>query len=194
MSRTTVPLQVTDLSPFARTLRHSLAGHSGTPTHVELLNMLAKAAGFANYQHLRANAEADGRLAAASEPGPRPDLAQVEKAARYFDAQGVLASWPARYAHQMLCLWVLWSRIPRGRTFTEVEISDLIREWHLFGDHALIRRAMIDGRMLERNLDGSAYRRLERAPPAELAPLLEQLRRRTSVEATGLRSPATHGR
>ena len=83
MSRTAVPFRVDDLSPFARTLRQSLAGHEGTPTHVELLNMLAKAAGFANYQNLRADAAAADRLAAAAAPGSRADLSQVEKAARY---------------------------------------------------------------------------------------------------------------
>lgn len=181
MPRTAIPLEVADLSPFAKTLRKSLSDHDGVPSHVELLNLLAKAAGFQNYQHLRADAESSDRLAAAAEPGPRARLAQVEKAARYFDNQGVLMSWPARYADQILCLWVFWSRIPRGQSFTEIEISNLLRDWHEFGDHALIRRAMIDGKMLRRNVDGSEYRRLERAPPAELAPLLEHLAARATA-------------
>lgn len=181
MSRTAIPLQVTDLSPFAKTLRQSLASHDGTPTHVELLNMLARAAGFANYQHLRTDAEAADRLKAAAEPGPRADLSQVEKAVRYFDDQGVLMSWPSRYGHQMLCLWVLWSRIPRGEAFTERQISELIRDWHDFGDHALIRRAMIDGKMLERTIDGRTYRRIEKSPPAELTPLLAHLAERAKA-------------
>jgi hypothetical protein len=169
---------VDDLSPFAKTLRQSLSGHGGTPTHVELLNMLAKAAGFANYQHLRADAETADRLVAAAEPGPRADLSQVEKAVRYFDDDGVLMSWPARYGHQMLCLWVFWSRVPRGEVFTERQISGHLKHWHDFGDHALLRRAMIDGKMLERNFDGSEYRRVERAPPPELTPLLAHLQAR----------------
>lgn len=181
MSRTAVPLRVDDLSPFAKTLRQSLAGRDGTPNHVELLNLLAKAAGFSNYQHLRADAEAAGQLTEAAEPAPRADLAQVEKAARYFDDEGVLASWPARFALQTLCQWVLWSRIPRGHAFTERQVSDLIRDWHAFGDHALIRRAMVDARMLERTVDGREYRRVERTPPPELGPLLQRLRARQSA-------------
>lgn len=181
MSRTAVPLHVDDLSPFAKALRQSLGQHDGTPTHVELLNLLAKAAGFANYQHLRADAEAADRLKAAVEPAARADLSQVEKAARYFDDEGVLMSWPSRYGHQMLCLWVFWSRIPRGGVFTEIEISELLKHWNGFGDHALIRRAMIDGKMLERNRNGREYRRVERAPPPELAPLLAQLAARAAA-------------
>src|SRR5262245_4284142 len=143
MSRTAVPLRVDDLSPFAKTLRQSLSGHEGVPGHVELLNMLARAAGFQNYQHLRADAEALDRLTAAPEPGPRADLAQVSKTARYFDAAGILTSWPSRFAHQTLSQWVFWSRIPRGEVYTERQISDLIKSWHAFGDHAIIRRAMV---------------------------------------------------
>jgi hypothetical protein len=175
MSRIAVPLRVDDLSPFAKTLRQSLSGHEGTPTHVELLNMLAKAAGFANFQHLRADAEAADRLVAAADPGPRADLGQVEKTARYFDDDGVLVSWPSRLAHQTLSQWVFWSRIPRGETYDERGISALIKGWHAFGDHAIIRRAMVDAKMLERNQNGREYRRIEQVPPPELGALLEHL-------------------
>ena len=178
MSRTAVPLRVDDLSPFAKTLRHSLSQHEGVPGHVELLNLIAKAAGFANYQHLRADAEAADRLAAATEPGPRPDLEQVTKTARYFDDAGILISWPSRLAHQTLSQWVFWSRIPRGETFDERGISALIKGWHAFGDHAIIRRAMVDAKMLERNQNGREYRRIEQVPPPELAPLLAHLEAR----------------
>ena len=175
MPRTAIPLEVADLSPFAKTLRQSLSQNDGLPSHVELLNLLAKAAGFQNYQHLRADAETSDRLTAAADPGPRPSLDQVEKAARYFDAEGVLTSWPSRLNLQTLCQWGFWSRLPRGAVFTEREISEHIKNWHAFGDHALIRRAMVDARMLERTVDGREYRRIERAPPAELGPLLAQL-------------------
>lgn len=178
MSRTAVPLRVDDLSPFAKTLRSTLASHEGTPTHVELLNMLAKAAGFANYQHLRADAEAADRLVAAADPGPKADLEQVGKTARYFDDAGVLTSWPSRLAHQTLSQWVFWSRIPRGETYDERGISELIKGWHAFGDHAIIRRAMVDARMIERNQNGREYRRIEQVPPPELAPLLAHLEQR----------------
>jgi hypothetical protein len=175
MSRTAVPLRVDDLSPFAKTLRQSLSQHEGVPTHVELLNLIAKAAGFANYQHLRADAEAADRLQVAADPGPRPDLEQVTKTARFFDDQGVLSTWPSRFAHQTLSQWVFWSRLPRGQTYDERQISALIKGWHAFGDHAIIRRAMVDAGMLERNQNGREYRRIEQVPPPELAPLLAHL-------------------
>jgi hypothetical protein len=181
MPRTAVPLAVDDLSPFAKALRQSLSQHDGVPSHVELLNLIAKAAGFANYQHLRADAEAADRLRAAALPGPRADLGQVEKAARYFDDTGVLQSWPSRLALQTLSQWVFWARIPRGEVFTERDISALIQGWHAFGDHALIRRAMVDAKLLERDQNGRQYRRVERVPPPELGPLLEQLKAKATA-------------
>jgi hypothetical protein len=181
MSRTAIPLRVDDLSPFAKTLRHGLTQHEGVPSHVELLNLLAKAAGFQNYQHLRADAGTAGRLAIAAEAAPRADLAQVERATRYFDDGGVLQSWPARFNLQLLCLWVLWSRLLPDTSYTEREISDLLHDWHEFGDHALLRRAMFEAKLVDRTTDGRAYRRIEQAPPPELKPLLQFLRDRASA-------------
>jgi hypothetical protein len=40
---------------------------------------------------------------------------------------------------------------------------------------------MVDGRMLQRNVDGSEYRRVERTPPPELGPLLEHLMARLAA-------------
>jgi hypothetical protein len=183
MTRTAVPLTVDDLSPFAKSLRQALSQHDGVPTHVELLNLIAKAAGFANYQHLRTDAGTAGRLAAAAEPTPPADLSQVEKAARYFDDGGVLQSWPARFNLQLLCLWVLWARLPPETSYSEREISSLLRDWHEFGDHALLRRAMFEAKLVDRTVDGRNYRRIEQAPPPELKPLLAHLADRISSRA-----------
>ena len=181
MTRTAVPLRVDDLSPFAKTLRQALTQHEGVPTHVELLNLIAKAAGFSNYQHLRADAGTAGRLVAAAAPTPPADLRQVEKAARYFDAGGVLQTWPARFKLQLLCMWVLWSRLPPDTSHTEREISALLGDWHEFGDPALLRRAMFEAKLVDRSVDGRDYRRIEQAPPAELKPLLAHLAERLTA-------------
>ena len=39
------------LPAFARTLSDQIAGREGTPSRVEMLNMLSRAAGFRNYRH-----------------------------------------------------------------------------------------------------------------------------------------------
>jgi hypothetical protein len=173
MPRTLITYEVADVSAAAKSLRTQLGKLERPPTHVELLNMLARAAGYRNFQHFRAEATARQSLASAGEPPV--NLGLIEKSARHFDAAGRLQRWPARESQAVLCLFVLWSRSPRGESFTEREISELLDEWHTFGDHALLRRALVDYGLMSRTVDGRKYVRISQEPPAELEPLLARL-------------------
>lgn len=177
MSRIALPLQIPDLSDFAKSLRKQLAELPDPPGHVEMLNLLSRSAGFRNYQHLKSALEARLRLEAPAETVAPVDHALIERAARLFDAEGRLLRWPTSRPVQDLCLWVLWSRLASRTSFSEKQISELIKQWHAFGDHALLRRALIGWRLVQRTPDGSEYRRIEQKPPAELSPLLTRLRR-----------------
>ncbi|HEX8697710.1 MAG TPA: DUF2087 domain-containing protein [Myxococcaceae bacterium] len=175
MSRLALPFEVADLSAFARSLRDQLDKLEHKPSHVELLNLLCRSAGFRNYQHFRADAEARQRLVATREVKPAPDHLLVEKVARHFDAEGRLLRWPSRAPHLKLCLWALWARIPSDRVFNEREISDLLNRWHVFGDPAVLRRAMFGAGLVDRTQDGRRYRRIEQKPPVELSTLLARV-------------------
>lgn len=59
MPKTTIPLPIADLSAYARSLAKLL---DPAPSHLSLLNTLAKAAGFRNFQHLRASQKAGDAL------------------------------------------------------------------------------------------------------------------------------------
>jgi hypothetical protein len=173
MSRQIHSLQVTDLSAFAKALRELIAAHEGTPSHVEMLNMLTKAAGFRNYQHFKSLIED----VAPVEP---LDLTLVEKVSRHFDADGVLMRWPAKNSLQPLCLWALWARMEPGRDYSDADNTRLLNAWASFGDHALLRRAMVDMGYVERTPDGRQYRRIEQKPPAELSALLKRIAPQTA--------------
>lgn len=178
MSRNAIPYAMGDISALAKSLQTQLEAGDGKPGHLALLNMLARGAGYRNFQHLRANAEAEGRLTAPT-PAPAPlDAAKVEKTARYFDADGILESWPARDGHREICLWVLWSLIEPRRTFSEKEINAVLNAHHRFKDHALLRREMVDRAMLARTRDGRTYKRIEAKPPAEACALIRALQNR----------------
>lgn len=179
MSRTQIPLRVDDLSPFAKTLRQGLAQHQGVPSHVELLNLIAKAAGFGNYQHLRA-LSVEGTVPDAvptlpEPPEPNIDRARVDRAANHFDTAGQLVSWPSKPNLQTLCLWVLWSRIPVDAHYDERGFSALLDTWHSFGDAALLRREMWSQGMIHRTQRGNDYHRLAATPPPELQLLQDKL-------------------
>lgn len=182
MSRPAFALAITDLSAFARSVRGQLAPLGPVPSHVEMLNILSRAAGYRNFQHFRTEAEATPSPppSAPADTLPEPaapvaDLDKVAKLARYFDADGVLKSWPARTNHQSLAMWVMWSRLPPRQQFSEIQISEMLDLWHGFGDRALLRRSMVDGKLVERTRDGRAYWRVEREPPPELGPLLRRI-------------------
>jgi hypothetical protein len=174
MTRTIFPMAVADLSAFAKSLNQQLDRIDHKPGHVEMLNLICKAAGFRNYQHFRA-AVAPASMEPAPQAEPAANLQRLVKVARYFDDEGRLLRWPSRRALQELCLWVLWSRLPARQVFTEREVSDLLTQWHSFGDYALLRRALYDFRLVQRTIGGREYRRIEQKPPVELRLLLDRI-------------------
>ena len=180
MSKFYVPFAVADLSALARSLREQLGRLDHAPSHVEMLNMLARANGHANFQHLRADAQSHERLSAET-PKPRADHARVEKVIRHFDAAGRMVRWPGKTNHQELCLWVIWSRIPAAERLSEGELNRHIIDAHLFGDHAILRRSLVDAGLLARTPDGRIYRRIEQVPPADALALLTAIAQRVAA-------------
>lgn len=171
MPRDPVALTIPDLSAFARRLRAGLTGAADIPGHLTLLNLLARAGGYANFQHLKAAAPlaaAPPVPAAAAAPDPR----RMARVLSLFDDRGRMVRWPSKTSVQALCLWVLWSRLPARTAMSEPELNARIDAWHLFGDRALVRRSLIDHRLCERTQDGREYRRIERQPPEEAAAII----------------------
>ena len=196
MPRDLIPFVAPDVSSLARSLRAQLAGRTVVPTHVEMLNMLARASGHRNFQHLRAR-RADELAAASSksveEVGKveKVDEGAVARAGGFFDAEGRLTNWPGKTSVQALCLWALWSRLPPERVMTEREANAEINALHLFGDHAIIRRTLCQMGLLSRRTDGRDYRRVERPPTPEAAALIRRLPRPAPGRRADLSGPAS---
>lgn len=175
MSRTPIPLCVGDVSALAKTLRKQLDEQQRTPGHVEMLNLLARSGGYRNFQHLKAQTEA---RATVGQPVPVPaevDFRMVKRLVRFFDEQGRLIRWPGKFSQRLIALWVLWSRIPARTRLTEKAVNELLENCHCFGDHALLRREMVDQGMVERTADGRSYQRLERKPPPEAVEIIQRI-------------------
>lgn len=184
MSRELTPLIAADLSTFAKSLRAQWLERqgrgAGAPSHVELLNLLARAAGHRNVQALRAARPVAANRAATPMRGPRDTSlsAAADRALRQFDADGRLARWPTKRALQVLVLWGLWLRFDAKRRYTEREVNEVLNAHHRFGDHCLLRRELIELRLLARTPGGAEYRKLAARPDAEVIGLLSALRRR----------------
>ncbi|MBX4897123.1 DUF2087 domain-containing protein [Rhizobium bangladeshense] len=178
MSRKLIPLEVSDASAFAKSLRLQLSVHEGLPSHLQFLNMLARAAGYGNYQSLRAKTDAAEseaiRPTAVPVADPEIDRKHIDRVQRSFDEELRLMRWPSRRTDQITALWLLWSQIPSAREMSEKEVSALLRDRHLFGDHALLRRELCELGLMSRTRDGSVYRRVERPMPIDAATILRQ--------------------
>ena len=162
MPRDAIPLVLEDVSQFARSLRGQL---DPAPPHQTMLNALARAAGYRNFQHLRA-AQGWGE----TPRDPPPDMGRVRRAAARFDATGRFTGWPVKRSLRLLCLWPIWARLDPKAVSTEREISAEIHALCTFRDAAGIRREMVGEGMLTRNRDGTGYRRVNRRPgPTERA-------------------------
>ena len=178
MPRSIFPMAIADISAFAKSMRDQIDRLDHKPSHLEMLNLLSRSAGFSNYQHFRAasmTAEVIDNWNIAAQPEPVPDETRVLRTLRLFDRDGRIIRWPTKRNQQELCLWFLWSKIPRGQTYTERGISEFLNTQHLFGDAALLRRDLFDLGLVQRKRDGSDYRRIEKKPPPELRLLLSRI-------------------
>jgi hypothetical protein len=186
--RERTPLVAADLSAFAKALRTQLAERldsgAGLPGHVEMLNLLARAAGHRNVQALKAAAV---RATPAAAPvhrwhGPKdPALSpSADRTLRSFDAQGRLLRWPTKRAEQVLALWCLWMAFDGKRRYSEREVNEVLNAHHAFGDHCLLRRELVVMELLARTAGGEQYRKLAARPSEETAALLRAVRARAA--------------
>ena len=162
MPRDYISLTIPDLSTFAKTLRSELQKNDDLPGHAAFLTLIAKAAGFENHQHLRSSQETP----------PNPQLA---KARMVFDKQGMMFRWPKQTSVQELCLWTFWARLPDQTDMTEQQVNDILIAGHSFGDHPLMRRAMIGHKMMTRTNDGRVYNKVPQEMPEGASQLYSEL-------------------
>lgn len=178
MSPVPVSVQIPDLSRFARALGNSLQQRhqqgQALPGHVELLNLLARALGQRNLQALQAQV----RLRpAADEPlAPLPLSEHARRALGHFDVRGRLAQWPSKRSVQKLVVWPLWMRFEAKRVYSEAEVNAVLKAANAFGDHATLRRELINEGLMARTSDCREYRKLARRPDAEARALMQAWR------------------
>ncbi len=221
MTRTLVSLATPDASAFAKTLKTALdarhAAGKAPPSHLELLNLLARAAGLRNFATLKAQTPpaapqpvatlaaaalepetafsamatpagsanrplASRRLVARNETRAPVELATLSPTARktlmQFDAAGRLVRLPNKLSVQQLAMWTLWTRFAVRRKYSEREVNAVISAHHTFGDHATLRRELVNMKLLGRQSDCSEYWKEPQRPAPDVQQFLQAWRAR----------------
>jgi len=179
MSRIPVPYAAADISSLAKSLKSALderheAGRP-PPSHVELLNLLARAAGVRNFQTLKAAPPVSA--VAVATPAPSIELsATARKALMQFDDAGRLVRLPNKYSVQQMVTWVMWTRFAARRDYTEKEVNAILNAQHTFGDPATLRRELVNMKLLGRESDCSRYWKEPRRPDADTRAFLSAWR------------------
>ncbi len=193
-SREIVPLVAADISAFCKNLRQQLtaAGHE-PPGHVALLNMLARSAGFRNYQALKVQPTVATFAAPMQGPAAEPAALPItlprgstvplplRRLLTCFDTQGRLMRWPNKYAAQQTAIWALWSRLPAQRELTEKQVNEYLLASHTYGDPATLRRELVNAKLLWRTRDCRVYRKEPRRPGEEARAFLDLLFSQSAV-------------
>jgi hypothetical protein len=77
---------------------------------------------------------------------------------RFLDNEGPLKQWPSKQADKVSALGYLASKFQGERGYSEREVNDILKSWHVFRDWPLLRRELVDRGYLGRTVSGSKYR------------------------------------
>jgi hypothetical protein len=193
MTRLLVPLFTPDVSVFTKTLKSFLderhTANKPPPSHVELLNLLARATGMRNFATLKKAAqtaphapsalpkETEAKDSSPSDPLQLSALsATVRKALMQFDDSGRLVRLPNKLSVQQMTMWALWTHFAANRKYTEKEVNAITNAFHTFGDQATLRRELVNMKLLGRKSDCSAYWKEAHRPNDEVQGFLRAWR------------------
>jgi len=76
---------------------------------------------------------------------------------RFLDNEGRMAQLPKKRVTRLALLSHLAEKFVPGKDYTEKEVNAICDKWHTFGDFFLLRRELVEAKLLFREKDGSRY-------------------------------------
>ena len=80
---------------------------------------------------------------------------------RFMDADKRAISWPKKHTDKDLVLAYLITKFEFHTTYNELEVNEILKQWHTFNDWPLLRRELFQRGYFDRSLDGSIYKRIK---------------------------------
>lgn len=79
------------------------------------------------------------------------------KISAFLNEDGRITQFPTKHSVQLAVLSYLAEKFEPDRSYLEKEVNAICDEWHTFHDYFLLRRCLVDAKLLSRKTDGSAY-------------------------------------
>jgi hypothetical protein len=81
----------------------------------------------------------------------------MESIQKLLDKDGILIRWPKNPDERAEVLKYLATKYETEKKYTEMEVNAILKKWHKFNDHPMLRRELINLALLERSADGREY-------------------------------------
>ena len=84
-------------------------------------------------------------------------MEKVETLKSIVNSDGIIIRWPKKKEEKRTVLEYLITKFESGRKYSELEVNMIIKKWHSFCDHSLLRRELYDNFLLDRSPDCHEY-------------------------------------
>lgn len=84
-------------------------------------------------------------------------MEKVEILKSIVNSDGIIIRWPKKKEEKRAVLEYLITKFESGRKYSELEVNMIIKKWHSFCDHSLLRRELYDAFLLDRTPDCHEY-------------------------------------
>lgn len=85
----------------------------------------------------------------------------MKRIENFIDSDGKIKIWPSKKDLKVEVLKYLADKFEYNHVYSEKEINNIIESYHTFGDYFLLRRGLIDSKLLSRTRNGAEYWRTE---------------------------------
>ncbi len=75
----------------------------------------------------------------------------------FLDDAGKIVRIPAPNRTKLPTLGYLAGKFEEGKIYSEKEVNGIINDWHTFGDYFILRRLLVDYKLLGRTPNGERY-------------------------------------
>ncbi len=86
---------------------------------------------------------------------------------KFLDENGRIKRWPKQKEYRLIALEYLAGKFEYNRKYSEKEVNAIIQQWHTFEDYFLLRRELIESKLMLRTRSGSEYWRADRPEGVE---------------------------